>query len=321
VKLALSCQSGVFPLAELLSRNFALTTSSGLLCGGKRLDDHSEPLITFTKGRAMANEAIVARAQTERTMAMLSTLLPPPPQAAPKRSSRNLYAMIIAAVFVAAVLAMVWQHGPIGLKFVPSPLTVVPTLLGSMLLVSLFIERAVEVFVSVFGDPKVAAHEQNLEYWQAFQRRRTDEIKSLMTEKVTAPLPDDARKLAIEQELAQKRDQLADAVNNADAEEKVLSSYRASRRRVTAAIGLGLGVLAASVGFRFFCQIVELDALKNVAGNQAAWFGLVDVLLTGAVLSGGSQAIHQILAVYTQFMESTQKSVANRGADAANPTH
>lgn len=45
------------------------------------------------------------------------------------------------------------------------------------------------------------------------------------------------------------------------------------------------------------------------------------MLLTGAVLSGGSQAIHQILAVYTEFMESTQKSVANRGANAANPAH
>ena len=270
----------------------------------------------------MPNEAQLAIAQTARTMATLDAQLAQlPMQGSQKRVSRNVWAMLIAGAFVATVLVLVWQNGPIGLKFVDDPLTVVPTLLGSMLLVSLFIERAVDVFVAVFGDPKIAAHDQNLDYWQAYQRRRSDEIKALMTEKVTAPLPDDARKAAIETDLAAKRQQLAEAVNNADAEEKVLATYRSSRRRATAAIGLGLGVLAASVGFRFFCQIVKVDALANVPGHQAAWFGLVDVLLTGAVLSGGSQAIHQILAVYTEFMESTQKSVANRGANAANPAH
>lgn len=270
----------------------------------------------------MPNEAQFAIAQTARTMATLDAQLAQLPKAGnQKKLSRNVLAMLLAGVFVAAVLVVVWKNGPIGLKFVDAPLTVVPTLLGSMVLVSLFIERAVEVFVAVFGDPKIAAHDQNLDYWQAYQRRRTDEIKALMAEKVTAPLPDDTRKGQIELELGTKRQQLADAVNNADAEEKVLATFRSSRRRATAAIGLGLGVLAASVGFRFFCQIVKVDALANVPGHQAAWFGLVDVLLTGAVLSGGSQAIHQILAVYTELMESTQKSLANRGADAANAAH
>ncbi len=41
-----------------------------------------------------------------------------------------------------------------------------------------------------------------------------------------------------------------------------------------------------------------------------------DVLLTGAILTGGSKAIHSIFSVYESFMNSTQKR-ANASATAA----
>jgi len=37
-----------------------------------------------------------------------------------------------------------------------------------------------------------------------------------------------------------------------------------------------------------------------------------DVLLTGAVLAGGSKAIHQILSVYDAFMSATQDKLSDK---------
>ncbi len=159
---------------------------------------------------------------------------------------------------------------------------------------------------------QASIHEQNLSFWQSRNRRLNVDINALVAERNATTASDEARKAAIDGQILDRRDKIAEAINNADVEEKALLPYQSTTRRATAAMALGIGMLVASVGFRFFFQIVKLDLPHGPTADQMAWFGLVDVLLTGAVLSGGSQAIHQILSVYMQFMESIQKSVATR---------
>jgi hypothetical protein len=71
------------------------------------------------------------------------------------------------------------------------------------------------------------------------------------------------------------------------------------------------------VGFRLLAEIVDYSSLTTpikpgVYPLQLYWFVAADVLLTGTVLSGGCKAIHQVFSVYEAFMQSTQKSAANR---------
>jgi len=86
---------------------------------------------------------------------------------------------------------------------------------------------------------------------------------------------------------------------------------------------MAVGVLTAAVGFRFLYQIVDFDQAA-LPESQTGWFIFADVLLTGAILAGGSKAIHSIFlvvvqlqtvplpifSVYETFMNSTQANAS-----------
>ena len=72
---------------------------------------------------------------------------------------------------------------------------------------------------------------------------------------------------------------------------------------------MAVGVLTAAVGFRFLYQIVDFDQAA-LPESQTGWFIFADVLLTRAILAGGSKAIHSIFSVYETFMNSTQANAS-----------
>ena len=55
-----------------------------------------------------------------------------------------------------------------------------------------------------------------------------------------------------------------------------------------------------------------VDAAPIVKTTQSTMFIAADVLLTGAVLAGGSKLVHQIFSVYESFMETTSKSLSDK---------
>lgn len=222
----------------------------------------------------------------------------------------DVLVMTVAVVLPLLILGIVWWMSPVALDIRDGLETIIPSLLGAMLVVSTFVERVVEVFVAVWRHPQAAIHEQNLDFWRARHARLTQDIQALIAERNGVPAPDAARKEAIDQLLMDKRNDVAAAVNGIDIEEKALLPFQSTTRRVSVTIGLVVGILAAAVGFRFLAQLVKFD--PTLSAPQRAWFAVVDVLLTGAVLSGGSQLIHQIFSVYSAFMESTRKAAATR---------
>jgi hypothetical protein len=223
--------------------------------------------------------------------------------------------------FAAAALGagMLWFAGitqTVELKFTENLGTTLVGVFSSMLLVSLFVERVIEVFVSLWSDRQSAVHEQNLEYWQSRQARLKDEIQALVAERNGTPAPDPDRKAKIDELLGTKRTEMESANANADIEEKSLLPFQARTRKVSSVVGLVVGILAAAVGFRFFSQIVVLNSEFRVS-VQYSCFVAADVLLTGAVLAGGSKLIHKIFSVYESFMTSTQKSLSDKSKSPA----
>ena len=149
---------------------------------------------------------------------------------------------------------------------------------GYLLLLSLIVERAIEVFLSTTRGNRA----QELD----------DQIEAL-TEEIQG--------LGEGDDLKTKRAELTD-------KKKERAAYRIRSRCAAQWLGLVIGIMVAIAGVRILGNLVEpksLIALKDSTTGawQVNFFILVDVLLTGAVLAGGSEAINRITKRFNNFMQ------------------
>jgi hypothetical protein len=226
-----------------------------------------------------------------------------------EKSERDLLGLATAGILTISV-----REGLAGIPFAKDLGSKVPGLLGSLLIVSLFVERVIEVFVSIWRDEETDRLEQQHANYQDTQARRKQEIADLVKE-ANDPQTTVERKVEINLVLDDKRNQLDQAEQGEDTVRQALVPKYAHTRRVSTWVGMAVGVLTAAVGFRFLYQIVDFDKAA-LPESQTGWFIFADVLLTGAILAGGSKAIHSIFSVYETFMNSTGKR-ANASATAA----
>lgn len=198
--------------------------------------------------------------------------------------------MIYTAITVVFLGLVVWQ--------VPSPVpfkifgqTEIMTLLGSLLAISLFLERALEVFIVTLRDPDAAGLDMKIE-------EQTNLLKTLK-EKTCQTSEDPLRK----------------------AEDKLMSikkqriDYSLETRRISLWTALILGFLISGVGIRTLGILVEPGSLSSLPEYQLTVFHLTDVILTGGLLAGGSDGIHKLTKVYTNYMEMTAKNAKQKRED------
>jgi len=232
------------------------------------------------------------------------------------KSGKGLMAACAMLCVAAVWLAAQWQSG--ALSFRDNLVTLAPGIFGSMLLVALFVERMIEVFVSLWAPPEVAVHQQAIDYWQAQRGRQKRRIADLLAELNSTPGLTDERKSAIAGLLDAARQQIELADDKIDAEQKALLPYSIQTTKVTTWVGLVLGMITSAVGFRFLAQLVVLtpitgSALPLSVQEQYSAFIAVDVVLTGAVLAGGSKLVHQIFGVYEAYTTAWAKVAQARG--------
>ena len=79
------------------------------------------------------------------------------------------------------------------------------------------------------------------------------------------------------------------------------ATFRAKTMRLAMLGGLVLGVIISALGFRVLQTLIDTTSLTN--GLQRSVFNFVDIILTGAVLAGGSDGIHKLAEVYRAFTE------------------
>jgi hypothetical protein len=224
-------------------------------------------------------------------------------------------AIVAAAIVTIIVLCSVAYSPPLGLKLKEGILQQLGSTFGFLLMVSLFVERAVEVVISIWSDPEADRLEQELETLAEARSRQSDRIDHLLTERAQNPAPSPERLTAISKELEVLREKMRDEQDRDDAIDRELVKYSAHTRKVAAWIGLAIGVLTAGVGFRVLHTLfVEPPPVGWRVHN--GFFTLVDVLLTGALLSGGSKAVHHVFNVYESFMEATTKKAEAAKASA-----
>jgi len=154
-------------------------------------------------------------------------------------------------------------------------------ILGSLIVVSLFLERALDVYLTTGRASESEKMEDEIQ-------RLTQVITDL---KAFVPLPP-----AKEQEM-----NVAAAELKKVKEDK--ADYRAGTRNLALWLGLVFGLLISAVGLRTLQSLAESESLEALSKWQLNSFRIVDVLLTGGLIAGGSEGIHKITEVYRSFMD------------------
>ena len=140
----------------------------------------------------------------------------------------------------------------------------------SLFLIALFIERALDVFLTTLRAEKS-------EYLQ--------------------------KEIKIE---AQKLDKGESSIDELNRIKKVLLSHKANTRVIALWSALTIGIIISAIGFRALQPLINLEEFKNLPLYHTILFYIVDIFITGCVLAGGSDSIHKMTDAFRLFMEKSQ---------------
>ena len=212
----------------------------------------------------------------------------------------NKTTFIVTAVLLAVVGALVvypvWANQappPVGFK----PLTpqAFAGLIGWLFVVALFIERAVEVVVMVFRDQQADQLDEAEEHAVRVVKTAIKKAAALVGDNAVAP-PD---KKAAADAVEALRPALVAAREN-----KLV--YRAQTKEFALLVSFVFSVFVSLAGVRALHGLL-LDATPT--GNL---FTVADIVVTGAMLAGGSEGVHRMANAFTSFMDG----VSARGDQA-----
>lgn len=200
---------------------------------------------------------------------------------------------IIGTICVVLLVAAVVYFAFSGVDITDDWMSKVWPLLGSLFVIALFMERAIDVFLSAFRaggadmlDLKISIRQKELSGVDRLSdpgKKISAELENLLTER---------------------------------------SLYRVHSRQWAQWGGLLLGLLVAFIGFHALESLVDPEYVNLMKStSHYRFFIAVDVLLTGALLAGGSNALNQIMKVYSE-VTSTATEVTRakkKQADTSQP--
>jgi hypothetical protein len=213
-----------------------------------------------------------------------------PPQTA---SRINYPCCLFLAAFALAcwLIVFYFRRGALVVPFKPLTPQTFAGLIGWLVAVALFVERAVEVVVT-------ACRDQGADLLEIDKHVKTR----------AALNADAALKKADAAGAAAAATAAAAANDAAQAAQDAITAYRAVTKEFA---------LKVSFGFSFCVAVAGVRALHGLLPDGYATgrlFTVVDLAVTSAMLAGGSEGIHRLANVYTSFADS-----ASSQYDAKNP--
>lgn len=181
----------------------------------------------------------------------------------------------------------------------------VTSTLAVLLLVSLFIERLIEVVVSNARKEKRIPLENEVRAKQSDKKEgelRLEELRKNF--EIAAPENQDN----IAEQMNKVRNRLGSGLQSQGSLEASLNRaqdalqvYRGETRRLAMVTSIFLGLFAAFAGVRGLAPFVS-EPLSEL-GSIAVWFHSVDVILTAALLGGGSGGIHALTSAFGKMVK------------------
>ncbi|NQV98980.1 MAG: hypothetical protein HQ483_04735 [Rhodospirillales bacterium] len=162
------------------------------------------------------------------------------------------------------------------------------TALGTLFIISLFVERAQQVYIAI---------------WRGLRRTDLDnrvlDREKLLANATGSTPPDPAT--------------VMEARNMLHAAVIAQETYKANTRKLAFISGMVLGLLIAIAGARILSEVFvfkgEMDTIQQVIFNFA------DILITGGLIGGGSEGIHKIIALITEFLDSQRAGLRKQVKD------
>ena len=88
-----------------------------------------------------------------------------------------------------------------------------------------------------------------------------------------------------------------------------IKDFKTNTRTLALWITLLSGVFVSVVGIRILGNLIDPTQLKEMSKYQALGFNIMDVFLTGALISGGTEGVYQIVQVFSSFLNKTTEKV------------
>ena len=180
-------------------------------------------------------------------------------------------AVLLVLVLAAALAARHSEH----IAFMEITSANILGVLTSLFVTALFIERAAEVLISVSRGPTADT--------------LGDQLSSL--DQRLAAATDVAEKTS----LGAERETIA----------KQLLAFKATTKIIALWSNLCAGMVISAVGVRGLAGLLQTAP----AGWQKDAFAAVDIILTGALIGGGAEGIHQLVSVITDFLDKTREGM------------
>jgi hypothetical protein len=86
------------------------------------------------------------------------------------------------------------------------------------------------------------------------------------------------------------------------------TDHQDATRMIAAPIALLVGVVLSSIGLRSLQPLFEPSDAVWLKSTQGRLFSFVDIVLTAALLAGGSEGIHWMVALYRDWTDKNRSS-------------
>jgi len=195
----------------------------------------------------------------------------------PTKSALALTAILAGLVALVAVYLAIRGQLVSAATFKPFDSGSFATNIAPLLVISVVIERTIEVFFGIWREPEDRVVEQKV------QAAKTVVALAAMTD--AAPPADATNNLA-----------------NATAEH---AQRKLVNTRLAFLAGGTLGLVAALAGARLLSLLVATAPVPGIGWN------LLDIFLTAGLLGGGADGFHHLTAAVSSFLQATQHKAEN----------
>lgn len=197
--------------------------------------------------------------------------------------------------------------------------------------ISLLLERFLEVFITTWRGPNAEQLDVSIQNHKLLISEKRNLIEAQQKQEQETPLeynqvsglPPEG--MSLEQQIIQnftqtqeglykttkiQIDDLNTIINQLNAKEHQRAAYKSDTRIIALWTSLLFGLLISAIGIRSIEPLVIMDSDNPM---QVIIFRCLDALLTGGLIAGGSEGIHKLIKVFTDFMEATSKQIKDRG--------
>jgi hypothetical protein len=198
-----------------------------------------------------------------------------PPKLTPPDKFRKRISFFYIGVFVLAGITLsALQPTPIDTAAFDIDLLL--KVMGPLIAISAFMERALEVLVTALRGGESARLEQEAE-------SETDvELKEKFTH--------------------------------------IRDEYQHRSRRIAFVTAVSAGVIISTLGIRSLEPLLVAGAFADVSAWQVGWFRFIDVVITAALLGGGSDGIHKVVKLLTDYLDEASKNIRSEGRKSREKT-